>query len=863
MSLSAFAELIAPVKVFEKNLVSKDRKATILTLLLSAEASHEKVIEGVGSMIENAGEGLKLYQIGMPLVSEALAEYTALDLRRLPPITLAVIACILLLLFRHASCVLLPVAVVVLAQVWTFGLMGWMQIPLSMLTMIVPVFLIAVGTAYCLYMCSEYAEWAAESKTAREAVQSAVGNMAFPTILAVSTTVAGIGSLAVNPIVAIREFALFACFGMASLLVLLLTFFPAVLSTLPPPRRRSTGGGIPDRVLNGVLEKIVDLNLRRQKPCITLLAVILIFLSIGALRIRVETNPVEYFKKDTAVSRHFHDIYRDLSGSFPVHVVGQGETSYFFEDLDRLRSLERFQADLETLPGVDKAVSFLDYLKLVNFAMNRYDPKFYALPEESFELSMLVNNFKIILGDDMLARFMSPDFSRTNILLLTHISSSSALLSTRERILEKASAFLGDGVSWDTTGFGVVMAASSHQLVTGQVKSLSLALVLIFLIMMGLFLSSKVGLIAVLPNLVPIITNFGVMGWLGIPLSVATSLIASVAIGLAVDDTLHYMFRYNNEFKKDLDKDRALRDTIRGVGKPIIFTTVTISGGFLILLFSQFQPTALFGLLLVITLLAALVGDLILLPSLMLHMELITAWDLLQRMPTVGGIPPATAHELRQPLNAIKVGNDFLKMMLRQGREITEEQLSRVVTETSLQVDRASTTINRLMEFGQQPESPARPVDVNDTVQEVVQFVRNEMKLDNIEMITQYADDLPPVRGHARRLRQVVFNALSNAREAIAARPAEGGETAKRQVSICTQSGRGRVLIVIADSGVGIPKHLVNRVFEPFFSTRGPGKGLGLAISRQIVKGYGGRLSIRSREGSGTTLTIDLPQDGR
>jgi hypothetical protein len=155
-------------------------------------------------------------------------------------------------------------------------------------------------------------------------------------------------------------------------------------------------------------------------------------------------------------------------------------------------------------------------------------------------------------------------------------------------------------------------------------------MVLVFGIMLILFLSSKVGFIAVLPNLFPIVINFGIMGWLGIELSMVTSLIASIAIGLAVDDTIHYLVRYNREFKKDLDDKRAVRDTLHHVGKPIAFTTITICVGFSILLFSSFQPTAIFGILMVITSLSALMADLILLPSLIQHVELVTLWDLVR-----------------------------------------------------------------------------------------------------------------------------------------------------------------------------------------------------------------------------------------
>ncbi|MBW2468630.1 MAG: cyclic nucleotide-binding domain-containing protein, partial [Deltaproteobacteria bacterium] len=290
----------------------------------------------------------------------------------------------------------------------------------------------------------------------------------------------------------------------------------------------------------------------------------------------------------------------------------------------------RLQAYLQKLPGVDKTVSFADYLKLVHYALNKFEQPYYVLPQEGFEVRMAINNFATLLGEDMLTRFMSSDFSKTNILLLTHISSSREFLQVREKIMAHVQNTFSKDLTWDVTGLGMTIAVSSQLLTDGQIKSLSITMVLVFGIMFALFLSFKVGLIAVIPNIFPIIVNFGIMGWFGIELSMVTSLIASIAIGLAVDDTIHYLVRYNREFKTDLDEKRAIRDTLTHVGKPITFTTITICVGFSVLLFSGFKPTAIFGAMLVITSLSALVGDLILLPSLIQHVEVVTLWDLLR-----------------------------------------------------------------------------------------------------------------------------------------------------------------------------------------------------------------------------------------
>ncbi len=629
-SLEKFYAVVSRVDLFRKNLLSDDRKTTALTLVLETEADPQKVVQKVEALIAGAAKDLSVYQVGMPLVSQALVEFTEKDFFRLPPITFLLIAVILFCLFFRIQYLLIPITCVGLALVWTFGLMAYIGIPLSMITMIVPVFLIAVGTAYCLHIVSEYLSCIQDAESPVDATLATYSTVAFPTFIAVLTTAIGLGSLLVNRIPTIREFAVFACFGMFSILVIVHTLLPAALALIPLPGKRKRLDIGTTRIFDRFIDSIIQLNFKHQKIVIPIIGVLVIFCLLGILRIRVETNPIGYFKEDTPVRRNFHEIYQDLSGSFPINVVMAGKETDYFEDPKNVADISRIQKYLETLPGIDKTISFADYMMLVNYALNRFEPKYYTLPEEAFEVRMLINNYTTLLGQDMLDRFMSADFSKANILLLTHISSSRDILQTRDKILAFVKQHFSNDLEWDVTGFGITISASSHHLTRGQIESLSVTLVLVFGIMFLLFLSSKVGLIAIVPNLFPIIINFGIMGWLGIELSMATSLIASIAIGLAVDDTIHYLFRYNHEFKKDLDDRRAFRDTLKQVGRPIIFTTLTICVGFSVLLFSSFKPTAVFGIMMTITVLSALAGDLILLPSLMQHVELVTLWDLVR-----------------------------------------------------------------------------------------------------------------------------------------------------------------------------------------------------------------------------------------
>lgn len=868
--LEKFKTLIAPVDLFIRNLISADHKATIISLILDPESDKDAVIGEVKKRMDAVPETLTVYQIGMPLVSKALSEYTRRDFLRLPPVTLILICLMLYVLFRNPYGVLVTLSCVVSSLVWTFGAMALLEIPLSMITMIVPVFIIAVGTAYCLYIYTEYTRIGRSLHCAREAVERTFSHVTLPSLLAVATTVIGIGSLCVNPITAIREFSFFAAFGMLSLTVWMFTFYPAILSVTPLVRGASRRGLDSDPLLERLLAGIVAVNLRHQKSAFLVMTSGALLGVLGIFLIRVETNPVAFFRKNTPVSRHFEDIHRDMSGSVPVHVVLKGDTPDYFEDPRHLADLSGFQESLEKLPGVDKSISFADYLKLVNYASNRYEPEFYALAEDDFESRMLINAFRTLLGADLLERFISADHSQVNVLLLTHLSGSTEFLELESAIASHARERLSPEISCRITGLSMVMSASTQKLTIGQVKSLSLSLASIFFVMVLLFKSAKVGFIAIVPNIFPILINFGLMGWLGIPLSMATSLIASIAIGLAVDDTLHYLVRYKSEFKKDLDKDRAMRDTLMAVGKPIIFTSGTLCIGFSILMFSSFQPTALFGALMVVVIIAALAGDLILLPTLLLHTELVTAWDLLRHLPAVGALPPAMVHEINQPLNAIKLGGEFLKMTLKKGGGIDRDQLAAVAREISAQADRASQIIRRLGEFDQRAPLDKEPIDINAPIRGVLSILSNPLRLDDIDLRIELTDPLPPVMGNHNQLTQVLFHLMTNAWESLKTENGSAKAVKPRQVTVRTFLERQRVGVVVSDTGAGIDPHLKDRVFEPFFTTKSPGKGkgLGLCVCRQIVRDHRGEITFESVPGQGASVRItfapiELSPEGR
>ena len=654
-SMNTFKMRVESIPLLQRNLISEDHRATLITLVLNQESDHGQLVAHIQEQIDKEGPDLTLFQMGMPVISDALARFTQKDFFKLPPFTFVVVAILLFFFLHNVRDVSLVLTCVTFSLIWTLGFIALTGMALSILTMIVPVFLIAVGTAYCLHIISEYQFQMERHPTSESATVAAFSTIILPTLLAAGTTILGLGSLFVSRISSIKAFAFIACGGMLSFVIIASTFLPAALSLFSLRTKRKKTMVWLSTFVQKALNGITSLNASYRKVTIPFLSLLMLLGVLGMFRLQVETNPVDYLKEGSPVRKNFDDIHSRLSGSLPINVVVDGKEEAYFEQIEAIEVLNQFQTFAETLPEVDKAVSFAEYLKLVNYATNRYKSDFYRLPTESFEVRMLINSYRMILGQEMLDAFLSPDASKANVMLFTHISSSKDILQLKEKIHAHAKINSPPGIQWEVTGFGVAIAASSSELTKGQIKSLLLTIGVVFGIMFMLFLSWKVGLIAIATNFFPIAMNFGIMGWMGIELSIATSLIASIAIGLAVDDTIHYLVRFNREFKKDLDSTRALRETINHVGRPIVYTTVTICIGFSVLLFSEFKPTSIFGAMMAITVFSALLGDLLLLPSLMQQMELVTMWDLIRvrmgkepnlEIPLFKGLSRTEAHSI-------------------------------------------------------------------------------------------------------------------------------------------------------------------------------------------------------------------------
>ncbi|MBW2175121.1 MAG: hypothetical protein JRF64_11080 [Deltaproteobacteria bacterium] len=268
---------------------------------------------------------------------------------------------------------------------------------------------------------------------------------------------------------------------------------------------------------------------------------------------------ISFFKDPSQIRMAFQDIHRNLAGIYPINVILRSSQEGYFTSSQVLRDVEAFQERLAAIEGVDLAISIVDLLKFEGLFTRgfRDKEKYYVVPDDPFAVREAIKNYRLFEASELVDHFVSNDFSAINIVCRSHIASTADFILAEKKILSYLRDHFPDDIESDVTGLSIVGSHSAQALTKGQIRSLGLALVCVFVLLSVLFFSPKVGLLAMIPNLFPILVNFGMMGWLGIQLTVATSLVASIAIGLAVDDSIHYMFRFNHADRLDFRGHRA------------------------------------------------------------------------------------------------------------------------------------------------------------------------------------------------------------------------------------------------------------------------------------------------------------------
>lgn len=528
------------------------------------------------------------------------------------PVTVVIGLFLIWWLFRRWLAVILAgisIGVVVNSTVALYVVTGQ---PFTLISSILPPLLSALTIAALvhLYNALQYASQRGILGQAR--MQHALGRIRRPALFTALTTAAGMLSLATSPIPAIRNFGLISAAGVLFIYLVVIVILPPVIAVWDSAPWPKAGAGL--RLMDSVVQHFYRTGMRYPVWVIGLTAIVL-GAGVPALwNVKVETNLQEFFAPD-------HPVRRD-TGHFESIMAGTGNLDVIFETPERdglkkpeyLTFIRSFQSWAEKLPEVDKTASAADFIEEMNWGFNAEDPSFRTIPDNP----KLISQYLFIYDGDDLFDFVDQDFQISHVSMSINVHPANEIAALMDRLRGYLNERAPPGLQWEIAGYSRLFADMEELLIKGQVYSLWGALVLIFLLMFVLWRSFGGALLCMIPNLSPILVIFIVMGLSGIWLDVATAMIASIAVGIAVDDTIHVYHGYISRVNAGVRPVQALARTYNHAGRAVVTTTIILSAQFMILISSSFQPTINFGLLTSIGLWTALVFDLLLLPAIII-----------------------------------------------------------------------------------------------------------------------------------------------------------------------------------------------------------------------------------------------------
>jgi predicted RND superfamily exporter protein len=537
-------------------------------------------------------------------------------------LSLALVSILALVCFRFQLLGLVgPLTVVILALIMTVGFMGLVGYKIGVLFLIAPTLLIAIGVAQSVHLIATFNLLRDRGLDRREAVKQTLEHVAMPCLLAAFTTAIGFSVMAGSHLRALAEMAIYLGVGVMLTYFASITVMVCYMSMGSDAHRRLRD---PSEEKPGILDRfllrVVAINLKRPLAIIAIFGAVLAASIAGLSKLQVGFNFLEEFKPHTRFFQHTHYVQDVMGGVLNIVLIYDSGEADGIKRARILSHLDELRAYAEQSPLVEKSYSVVDILKDLNQSFHGDDPAYYRLPESNELIAQYLLMYEISGGED-LEDFLSGDYRQTTLELRVEITDSTRI----EGLIRDLDRYIDEhplsGVNIQITGIGLLWIKMAEYIAQSQLWGYLLAFSIIALVLCLAFRSIKVGLLAMIPNLFPVILVLGLLGWQEAHLDYFRLLLATVAIGIAVDDTVHITSRIRKEFLRCGNYTEAIRVSLTSVGRALVMTTIILSLSFLVFLMSEMAVVADFGILLSLTMVTALLADLFLLPALVLVLK--------------------------------------------------------------------------------------------------------------------------------------------------------------------------------------------------------------------------------------------------
>ncbi len=616
--------------LIRSNLLSPDGKAMAINVIYRDNDQDPELDQKATAALDRLLGPLQnkldtVFHIGNPGIRDTLTGKIRHDQYLLLPLSLGVLLLTLTLSLRRLSGALIPLFTAGLSVIWTLGFMAALDIPVNIMTSIVPALIIVIGSTEDIHLLAEYLAGIRQGLSREKAIGFMARHMGLTILLTFITTYAGFLSITLNRIDLLFQFGLVASSGLLFNFIITITLVPVMLRAFGDRniarKQDRLVPGMYARMAVGMLRLIT----RHRALTLYLTALICALSLVGASRLSINNNPMDYLEPESPLHTQADRVHRDLAGIHTFSIVLDSGIKDTFLQVKYLRELRKIQDRIGEMPMFDQSTSFADFIALVNRIMDDLAEEVDPLPEDD----EIVREYMLFIQHHDVREYVSRNFGMAKILVRHNIGSSQALNQAVAQLHAYIATQVDPAFRVEITGQSVLSNQAVDSMAHSQFKSLLVLALVIMLVISILFLNLKAGFVALLPNLFPVIVLFGAMGFVGIPLNAGTSMVAAIALGVCVDDTMHLMSRYHQKIKLFKSVSQALRVTVEEEAVPIVTTSLALAAGFAVLTSSDFIPVAQFGLLSAMVILMALFSTFVISPLLLGNAELLTVWELL------------------------------------------------------------------------------------------------------------------------------------------------------------------------------------------------------------------------------------------
>lgn len=526
------------------------------------------------------------------------------------PVTLALGLGLIAWLFRRPLAVLVAMLSFAAIIDSTLGLMilfGW---PYTMVSGILPPLLLALTVALLIHWYNALAHAAARGYAGPERVGHALAGISSPAIYTSITTAAGLLSLTFSPVQPVASFGMAGAAGMVILCFVVLVLLPP-LFRYDQQSWGTEGAGL--RAMDRVVSSLRRLGMRHPLPVLATASGLLVAAALLTFRVEVETDLFRFFQPEHPITVATERVQERISGVTTLELVLDADERDAFMDPQRLAAVKVLQDMVAAMPEVDRTMSMIDLIEEMNWGFHGEDERYRALPSSAD----LIAQYLLIYDGTDLYDLVDRDFRRARVLMNLNVHGARAINAVIDAIEARIAAEVPGDFTVTAAGFGRLFGDQEALLIEGQVKGLFAAVLLIFALMALQWRSFQSSVLCMVPNLAPVLLIFGLMGVLGIWLDMATAMIASVTVGIAVDDTIHLYHGYRHRLAAGVNHVWALARSYQYAGRAVTATTLILVPQFLLLATSQFVPTMEFGFLTALGLAVALAFDLLVLPAML------------------------------------------------------------------------------------------------------------------------------------------------------------------------------------------------------------------------------------------------------